>query len=254
MKTFSIFHPLFMSFYSKSLYRDVAKNWTGIAALYLFILLAIVWIPGIMEFTFNLRLFAYENGPSWIQQVPTITIKEGLVSIDKPEPYFIKNPKTGEVAAIFDDTGHYTNLDKTTASVLVTHTQIITRKNQQETRIYNLTKADNYVITQAKLHTYLHALFWWAPIIVFITVVVSSFVYRLIQALLYGLVGYIYSRFIKYDVTYHATYRLTIVALTPTIIISSVLGYLHVLFPFEWLLYLLIGLGYVIFAVRVSKE
>lgn len=254
MKIYSIFHPLWMSFYSKSLYRDVAKNWRGIAAGYLLLLLAIVWLPGLVQFAAMLRVFVTENAPQWVAQVPNITIKEGVVSIDKPQPYFIKNPQNGTVAVIFDNTGQYTNLDNTTAQMLITKTEIITRKNQQETRVHTLTKNDNYVLTQAKVDQFVHSTLWWMPTIMYVVMVLGSFIYRLIQALLYALVGLIYSRFIKYEIHYQPTYRLTIIALTPVIIISSILSYLHILFPFQLLFYLVLGLGYVIFGVRVNKE
>ena len=37
MKRYSIFHPLILSFFSKSLYRDVGKHWRGTGLLYLLV-------------------------------------------------------------------------------------------------------------------------------------------------------------------------------------------------------------------------
>ena len=45
MKRYSIFHPLVLSFFSKSLYRDVGKNWRGTGLLYLLLIIALLWIP-----------------------------------------------------------------------------------------------------------------------------------------------------------------------------------------------------------------
>ena len=41
MKQYNILQAIVMSFYSKNLYRDVAKNWGGKAFLYLFLFLKI---------------------------------------------------------------------------------------------------------------------------------------------------------------------------------------------------------------------
>lgn len=46
MKNYSVFHPLYLSFFSKSLYQDVAKNWKGTGLAYLLLLLALAWVPG----------------------------------------------------------------------------------------------------------------------------------------------------------------------------------------------------------------
>ncbi len=49
MKRFGLFHPIWMSFYSRALYRDVAQNWKGTGFLYLLFLLALSWIHPIVQ-------------------------------------------------------------------------------------------------------------------------------------------------------------------------------------------------------------
>jgi hypothetical protein len=93
MKRYSIFHPLVLSFFSKSLYRDVAKNWRGTGLLYLAIVLALVWIPTIIKG--HLAISAWVDGDSKeiTKQIPAITISKGQVSTDVTTPYSSRTPK-----------------------------------------------------------------------------------------------------------------------------------------------------------------
>ena len=48
--------------------------------------------------------FVATSAREFVVQLPTITIFHGELSIDEEEPYFIKDPETGEVFAIIDTT------------------------------------------------------------------------------------------------------------------------------------------------------
>ena len=94
MKRYSIFHPLVLSFFSKSLYRDVAKHWRGTGLLYLFIILALIWIPSIIKGQLATSAWVDGDSKEITKQIPAITISKGQVSTDVTTPYFIKDPKT----------------------------------------------------------------------------------------------------------------------------------------------------------------
>ena len=92
MKRYTIIHPLFMSFFSKSLYKDVARNWKGVNFLYLFLLLALCWIPETIKFQSGLSDFIKNDAPGIVEQIPEITIYQGEVSTDPPGIHSIKDP------------------------------------------------------------------------------------------------------------------------------------------------------------------
>src|SRR5688500_8215830 len=100
MKRYSIFHPLVLSFFSKSLYRDVGKNWRGTGLLYLLLVLALVWVPTIIKAQMGLSSWVAGDSQELTKQIPAITITKGEVSTDVTTPHFIKDPKTGNVMAI----------------------------------------------------------------------------------------------------------------------------------------------------------
>jgi hypothetical protein len=49
MPRFRVFHPLWMAFYSRALYRDVGRSWTGLGVPYLLLLLCVTWLPSTLK-------------------------------------------------------------------------------------------------------------------------------------------------------------------------------------------------------------
>src|SRR6266550_5998622 len=138
MKRYSIFHPLVLSFFSKSLYRDVGKNWRGTGLLYLLLVLALVWIPTMIAGQIGLSRWVDNDSKAITNQIPAITISNGQVSTDVTTPYFIKDPTTGEDIAIIDTTGQYETLANTNAKLLLTKSKLIVEKSAMETQTYEL--------------------------------------------------------------------------------------------------------------------
>ena len=77
MKRYSIFHPLVLSFFSKSLYQDVGRNWRGTGLLYLLLVLALVWIPTIIKGQLAMSRWVDGDSKEITKQVPAITITKG---------------------------------------------------------------------------------------------------------------------------------------------------------------------------------
>ncbi len=82
-----------------------------------------------------------------------------------------------------------------------------------------------------------------------------SFLYRVIQAIVYAAIGcLIFARLAKVDISYQAMVRLSIIAVTPAIIISTVLQYCSISFNYEWTLYFLLTMLYLIYGIRANRE
>lgn len=254
MKKYNIIQPWLLAFFSKDLYRDVAKNWHGIGALYLLLLLIVTWIPLMYLFFVSLSEFVDTSSPQWVEQIPAVTINQGVVSIDKPSPYYIKDPKSGNPVIIIDTSGHYTTLTGTTAGILVMKDKIIMKKNEQETRIYELNKTDNYSFNKDTATKFLTQLKKWAPLFIYPLLVLTTFIYRLLQALIYAWIGLLFAHFMKVSLHYKELLRLTMIAITPTIIVGTILTFLQITFPYQGLFYFLLAMLYLVFAIHANKE
>ncbi len=252
MKNFSFYHPYWLSFYSKDLYRDVAKNWKGIAALYLFTLLAIALIPDLVHLNDRINRFLRDDAPQIVEQIPRITITKGIASIDKPVPHVIREPDTGMVFGIIDTSGEIISLENREADVLLTKTQLMVRDRNERVSIYELSAFKDMQFDKHDAHGLLNTISSWIVYALYPVILFISFFFRLIQALLFAVIGMFFAKRLKADLTYQQLLRIAVIALTPVIILSALFDWLTYSFLFEWLLYFSISIYYVYFGVKAN--
>jgi hypothetical protein len=254
MKKFSAIHIPPLSFFSKELYSDVALNWRGVNFLYLLLLLAVCWIPIMIKLNNSIAHFVDNEAPRIVEQVPKITITNGEASIDEPQPYYIKTPDSNSVLAIIDTTGTVKSLDKTGAYLLLTKNTLIARQSDVETRAYTLSQVKNFVLTSDLMMRWLQVFKKVFVIVLYPGALLSSFIFRIIQALIYGAIGLLFASWCKIRLSYDALIRLSVIAVTPCIIISTVLLLANVRLPYDTLIYFLIAMLYLLFGVKAAAD
>jgi hypothetical protein len=136
MKRFRLPHALFMSFYSRELYRDIGRNWGGIGLLYLFTLLLVALIPNVVKVQLDFTDWLDRDANDVVGKIPRITITNGEVSTDVETPYYIANPNPSkriqmdlniDYIAVIDVTGKYKSLEEVNAFILLTKKTISAR-------------------------------------------------------------------------------------------------------------------------------
>jgi hypothetical protein len=254
MKRYSILHPLALSFYSKDLYRDVAQQWRGTGFLYLLLLLALAWIPQTIKVHIGFAEWLDENAPAFLLQVPPISIRNGEVFTPVDTPYVITS-NTGEAIAIIDLTGQHTDLDDTSAVILVTQDKILLKQEQRhETRMYDLGQVQEFSLDRHDLERWAVAARKWLWLGFYLIVVPSEFVYRILQALLYAAVELLFCQSLKISLEYLTLVRLAVIAVTPVILLQTALGLADLRIPGAFLLWLGLALGYLYFGVKANAE
>ncbi|MFQ5771763.1 MAG: DUF1189 family protein, partial [bacterium] len=191
MKKFNILHVPLLSFYSSELYRDVGLNWKGVCFGYLFLLLAICTIPRIFMLHKGLSDFIDNEAPPLVEQVPTITIENGQVHIDEPQPYYIKDPNGNDILAIIDTTGEIQSLQDTEALALLTKTKLIHRQSKLEYRTYDLSQVKEFVLDKERIMGWLNIIKKLLIPALFPCFLLGSYIFRIIQALIYATIGLI---------------------------------------------------------------
>ena len=165
MKRYSYIHSLYYAFYSKSFYQDVARNWKGLCFSYLLFILCLLWIPGISRIQSEVSEFLSDEAPKYVKQVPVITISKGNVSIKEQVPYFINVPEKNTPFAIIDPSGQITSLDKTSALVLLTRSQLIIKNSSAQSRAFDLKEIDHLTIDQKVIYGWLETFNTLFPVI-----------------------------------------------------------------------------------------
>ena len=254
MNSYPFFKKIFHSFYNKNVYTYCAKMETDkIGLLYLLLMIAIFWIPLMTKVHVGISTFVETELPQVVQKFPVVEIHDGVASFDKPSPYIMKDEKTGEDVAIFDDSGEYTSLENTTAKVLVTDRKVIVRKNAFENQEYTLAQIKDFTLTHEKI------LSWaskakYISILMYLIIIPCIFLYRAFQALIYSLIGLIFQAILETKFSFQTIYRLAILSITPAFIVDKILACFDLEFTGWTFLCMVISLTYLFFALKANKE
>lgn len=254
MKRYSIFHPLVLSFFSKSLYRDVGKHWRGTGLLYLFVILALVWIPSMIKGHLAVSRWVDGESKEITKQIPAITISKGQVSTDVTTPHFIKDPKTGTDIAIIDTTGEYETLENTEAKALLTKSKVIVAQNAGRTQTYDLSGVQSFYVDRSRVESWLVTTKQWFVPVLYPLALIFSFIFRAIQVLVYALVGLLFARILHANLSYKTLMRLAAIAITPVLMLNLIFEFLPLRIPRWSLIGIVIALAYLFFAVKVNAE
>lgn len=254
MKKYSILHIPFLSFFKKDLYQDVCLNWKGVCFTYLFILLFLCWIFPSYQIHNEFSHFVKTGASDYISQIPTITIKNGEASADVEQPYQIIDPETQEILVVIDTTGTITSLSQAGARGLITKYEAIFQKSKIETRSFTFQDIEDLVFDQEMAYDGLKMIEKFIGPIIFIFALPFSFIARIILSLIYASIGLLISSIFKTNRNYSELLRLSVVAMTPTIIVSTILDGLRIYLPYSGLIYFLVTIGYLSFGIKSSKE
>jgi len=249
MRKHSTIQAIYMSFFSKSLYKDVGANWRGIAFVYLFLLMALMWIPLMFKLQSGLNSFIADEAPKIIRQVPKINISKGEANTDVNMPYFIKDTNGKPLIAI-DTTGQINSLEGAEFNALLTKTKFIVRKSKVETRTFELSSIDGIVIDQSMIYGWADIIREWAIIFLYPFALFFSYIYRIVLALLYAAIGILFVKWLKIDLKYNALVSLAIISMTPVIIINTIYNYTDERIPFWFPICFIISMCYLYFAVK----
>lgn len=241
-----------LSFFSKSLYQDVGLEWKGVNFCYLLVLLTVCWIPTMFIVHKGVCDFVDNESPAFVEQVPEITITDGEVSIEEAQPYYIKDPDSGDALVVIDTTGGTETLEDANAVCLLTKSKVMWRKSEVEVQTYDLKQVESFVLNGERVTGWLEKIKKYSAISMYPFAVLGSYVYRIVQALIYAVIGLLFASWCRVELSYSALLRLAITAVTPCIMISTILGMAGGSLP-VWL-YPLIALGYLFFAVKSISE
>lgn len=254
MKQYSIIHIPVWSFFSKALYRDVCCQWKGTGFAHLFLLLLVCWIAPFVKIHEEFSNFVDNEAPKIVSQIPAISIVNGKASIDGPQPYYIQDPETGKKLVVIDTTGAITSLEDAGTFGLIMKTQAIFKKSGVETRIFSFRDIDQFTLDQDRITGWLAAAKKLVVPVLYPFAVIGSFIGRIIQLLIYAVIGLLFAALCKSKRTYAELLRLSVVAVTPCIITKTILGIAQISIPIASLWYFLAAMGFLFFGVKAASQ
>jgi len=253
MARFTYLQAIYSSFYSSDLYRDIKDNWGADVLLYLLMVLGICWAVSTVFIQIAINTHYNKFADIVAPQLPIITIKKGLVSTPENRPYYIKGENNKDFAVI-DTSGQVTTLKDTDAQFLLTNHEIMSKNNENEIRTRTISESINVEFVPVVVKEQLRKIVHFAWIIVFPVCLFISFIYRILQAVLYALLGMLFSVLSAASLSYINLLKLSVVAITPSIIIVTILNCFSIQFRLMWLVFFVMSMGYVVFAIRANNQ
>lgn len=92
----------------------------------------------------------------------------------------------------------------------------------------------------------------WGPIILFPFMLIGIYIYRTLQALLYAAIGLVFNSSAGTSLEFPAILSLSMVAVTPALVLSAFLGVLGVELPYGWLMYFALAMVCLFFAIKAT--
>lgn len=249
MKKFGITDPLYMAFYAREIYQDVARNWRGMGLLYILSLVALFTIPPMVKFHNQLGTFVAAEAPAYIRQMPTLTIAKGKLSVPEKKPYSIADPTTNEITMVIDTTGEYRTLDQARSRILLTADQMLIRTGSEPVAL-SLSQIDDMTMDHAQMYDMLEILSEWAAITFYPAAVFLAFVYRVVQMIFFTCLALVYARMAGRSLGLTAGMRISAIAMTPMVAIFTLTGFFDVPVPMTWLFGTALTVSYLIFGIR----
>ena len=253
-KRFSFFETLFFSFYSRSLYQNVVRNWKGLGLPYLLFLLMLYWVPEMMNIHRSVSDFIAEKAPEYVEQIPVITIAKGEASIKEPVPYTIFDKKTNTPVAIIDTSGQVESPGNTPAYVLVTKKNIFIRRDEAAVRSFPLSDFGSVTVTKKLVYGWLDFFNSLFAVVLFPLLLLLSFASHILQAGLLSLLGGFFAKYFNVELNSQALFRLSVVAFTPPVILETAHAVLDVQYPYAAFISFLVAAGYLFYAVGCCSD
>jgi Protein of unknown function (DUF1189) len=257
LPAYSRFSALVLSLFSAKLYRDVARNWRGVGLLYLLLLLALTWVPPIIHGHVGIRRFVRDEAPAIVNQTPTVTINKGVLSIAEPEPYFMRDPKTGKAAVYVDTTGAFDREKEAREAVILVSRSTVEVRQPNKTEVHDLSHIESFHMDKRDVARWLDAASSWFGPVAYASCLAWSLVTGLLRLLLYALAGMAFASSFNARLDFPALMRLSAVATTPAMFIDTLawtfnFGYLPCC---GWgLLMAVVTLMYVGFGVKANAD
>lgn len=243
-----------MSFFSKSLYRDIAGNWRGLCLTYLLLVLTLNIIPDMVRLHQRVADFVGDEVPKVVHQVPTITISEGAASVNVPVPYIISAPWSKLPFAVIDTSGGAALPAASNATVMLTKTKLTVKGDSSEVHAFDFSQIHHAVIDKELINLWLEVFKDYFIFAVYPVALFFAFLYYFIQALLCASIGLFFAKMFNLDLKAHALIRLSVVAFTPPLMLQTVHALLNIEFPYSGVISLVLATGYLYFAVSSCSE
>lgn len=241
---------VYLCFYDGEIYREAVRNWRGLAFRYLCLLILASWAVLSLRLQVSVSRYFDEFVLPVIEAMPVMSVnKEKIFEIDRDSPLEITDPRNGRLLIRFDlaqrpvmpvarDDGIFVFRDRF-------YLQYRGRQKEVEFTESWPSSFDPSTWKQPLIYVRNFA----APAL-FCIFAGASLLAEPLKALILGLLGKILAHLNRRPLSYPQLVRLSVLAITPALLIDTLQRLFAVSLPHWHLLSLLLTLGYLVYGIR----
>ena len=243
-----------LSFYSPDLYRDVGRRWKGWGLGYLLLLLSLSWIPAMIRMHLALGRFNEAVARDYLPKFPQIAVRAGQVSTEPAGPHVFAEPGTRKPVLVIDTAAKSTDYPELEDGLLVTQSELVVRNSRKrETRTQDLSQVDGIAFGRDAVRGWLELGRRVSVPLAYPLLLALSFLYRVSLLTFYAAVAMLFGERVK-ALGYGTLVRLSAVALTPVVVLDTVVSSTGIQVPFWSLICLAVALGYLWMGANAAAE
>ncbi|OGT09951.1 MAG: hypothetical protein A2X77_01525 [Gammaproteobacteria bacterium GWE2_42_36] len=231
MKTFNFFKAIIFSFFSSALYRHAAKAWRWKGFLYLLTVLACLWAIIALVGTYFITNTLDQHIAYMAPQVPTMTIEGGILKSQSKSPVRITLPNK-ETFAIIDAGNQIKDFSHEQALLLVQRDNYQV-KYEDKIQIYQYSKDSKVMINASDIGQIIAhmkvKIISMLFVVFYLVGLVFSMLWLTVVALFISAIVWVVGKIMRRALCYGGALAVSFVALTPSIILSTILSTI----PFE---------------------
>ncbi len=254
---YGVWQALYMSFYSRRLYVDVLKRWTGPGWTYLLLMLMVLCLPLSMSLGLQLKHHIEQDIFEVVKKIPTLTVINGQASIKEPLPYQIKNTQ-GVVTCYIDTRRDATSAEMYKRPKLIfyiaknglmfrtpifqlLHSQIM-KQDLTAVKYYSFSKIKYEVIKgPALISPHINRYLYLIPLALYLLMLGMFFPIFAMFFLAVGGLGKFVSRFIlKTPLSYAQSCRILVISITPAMTVLFYFMCMDKVFPLSGVILMVI--------------
>lgn len=211
------------AFYNPRIYREAITAWQGFSGLYVALLSAVTGLILLTAFFITLNNFDRKHLDELLEQLPTVTIEDGLVSVNAPEPVIIKN-SSKDLTIHIDTTQTEEELRATDTTIGIGRDFMFVQYQGQYERLpINELRNTKLVINKDSLRDMWNTNIPTVKTIAFPMIWLGQFLNLMISCAVVALLSYFVTTFMAEEYDFLTRMRLAALALTPASIISMLM-------------------------------
>jgi len=210
------------SFYNPRIYRDAILRWQGFGGKYMALVAIVLAALVFSIFLMTIHTFEQTELPHFLDQVPSVTLQNGVIKVEGPQPVTIQSLNK-KLTIIIDTNKSESELRDTKAQVGIGKDFVFFNANGQYQSTYldqMKDKQKKIIIDKTNLKELWDTTLPAVKVVAVPFLIIGQFINMILESIVVAVCSYLVTAFMAEEFIFVTRMRLAALALTPANIIS----------------------------------